>query len=185
MVIRKTRKDPNSAGRSERGAAFVELVIVLPVLFLLSFAVSDISIFLQNYLKLEHIAREAIRFSVAIPGYEQLNCTAVGMSPLARRGTSSNIHQTIQGRIQRLVQTENLEIDPSTLRIQTFCGGTGNDRVRVTLQATYRPMLAIPYWASPLENGGPGLFSFSMTSEGEYLFQNCAARPTTIPTGCS
>jgi Flp pilus assembly protein TadG len=129
------RQPSQSRHRSlqKRGGTFVEFALIIPLFFLLTFAIVDFGFLFYQKLTLENAVRQAGRFAV----------TGNHLTTTSANGTV-----TTETRIQSIVQTATqaaVGLPISNVQISTVQGGTNfigsaggpGDPVTVSLSVTY------------------------------------------------
>lgn len=97
----------------ERGASLIELAMILPFLVFLLFVAVDVAMYLQSYLRANHVLREGLRAAAVTPGLiagtTSVNGSTAGIPPSGRQG-----HIDIQRRINNLLHAESFNTSTNT-----------------------------------------------------------------------
>ena len=115
----------------------VETVIVLPVLLLVMFAMTEFSLVFSRWQTLSNAAREGARTAIVF----RAPCVA------------GDVESEVRQRVRDYASTSGLTLDDSQIDVQGVCGDpTTNARVEVTAPYTFRVVGAMAPSLSPTIN---------------------------------
>ena len=135
----------NSRHRSRTGAVLIETLIVLPLLLLLLFGLFDLYRYSQVYLSLQQIVREALsggsryKFDAADTGAPDpsLPVTDSDIKYCLNNTTPDCRGKVVQWRVQRMIKSYKLAIDPASLSIQSHRDSGAGHGIVVSVEARY------------------------------------------------
>jgi Flp pilus assembly protein TadG len=119
------------------GMAMVETVIVLPVLLLVLFAVTEFSVVFARWQTLSNAAREGARTAIVF----RAPCVA------------SDVEGEVRDRVRNYASTSGITLTDAQIDVQGVCGSpTTNASVQVTAPYTFRVLGAMAPSLSPTIN---------------------------------
>jgi Flp pilus assembly protein TadG len=152
----KQARDKTNIPSGERGAAVVELALLLPLLTILILGLIDLGLIVREHQILQNAAREGARFS-ALPQNNKLNKTTT---------EQAQIDTDIKARVTAYAQGERITIDPNNITIdQSFLIPTGSS-------TEHGSQIVVLYNRSLLFSGSPYLTLGTVTLRGESVFEN-------------
>ncbi|WP_107774621.1 TadE/TadG family type IV pilus assembly protein [Nocardioides sediminis] len=125
------------AGREERGAAAVELALVMPVLILILFGIINFGALFAQQISISNIAREAARNAVV----DGPNSACADIEADAEEGAAT---------LGMAADVPTVVIDPACPSGPTPCAGSDPDQdVTVTVERTGEWLVPFPFFAAP------------------------------------
>ena len=139
--------------RKERGAALVEMVMILPVLTILFLGIVQFGLVLREHQIVQNAAREGARLSM-LPQYSVKDWTGSGTSP----------DTTIKNLVVQYMSQENITIATSDVTVNQNYNITLTDGTKVVAS-----QVTISYSRTPIVGGS---FFGSIAYKGEAVFRN-------------
>ena len=149
------RRGAPGGTRRERGSMLVEAAVVLPLLLLLLFAITEFGRLFYTKITVESAVRQAARF-------------AVTGNLLEDPGSPGNDLSREDGIKQYVVtHAAGVTVDPSRITVEPLGGGGPGDLVKVTAEHTFRFVAPI---VGRFFDDGEYTFTYTATMKNEPLF---------------
>jgi Flp pilus assembly protein TadG len=129
--------------RRRRGATIVEGAIILTVLLTLIFGMMDLGLGVMRFNMISHAAREGVRQAMVHGG------SSFSPWPAGQWAASANGNPVVDAISPQLI---GCDLKNTTITI-TWVDGLNSveQRVRVTINTTYQPLMTYIFGASPLQ----------------------------------
>ena len=127
-----------------KGVALIEFAVALPFLVLMVLSVADVSLAINNYLKLNWITYEGARYASRVPALE----VAVVADDFPETINEYSYQAQVRRRIWDLLATQQLEIAEPMLTTELTREPSADDpgtdvhTVKIKIDAQYRGILA-------------------------------------------
>jgi Flp pilus assembly protein TadG len=115
--------------RTERGAAFVEMALIAPVLFALLLGIVTAGMTYSRKISLDTAARDASRYAATLPvsNYPNLNAWLAATASVAQQSATSDLNTGVAGRsicVAYVYPTGSTANDQTTMLVRTDAGDT-------------------------------------------------------------
>jgi Flp pilus assembly protein TadG len=140
--------------RNERGAALVEMAMVLPLLVIVFLVTIDLGIVIREQQILQNAAREGARFSALPKNW---------INPVVNPGASEN---AIKQRVIDYLALENITVAPGSISVDQ------QHAITIGAVTVWASEITVTYSRSLLFAGGPLLPFANVTLTGQSVFRN-------------